>query len=407
MKILVLGGDGYLGWPTALHLSERGHDVAVADNFARRQYDYELGAESLVPIEPLQTRIAAWREVSGKRIGLYIGDLCDAEFTLPDDRRVPARRHRPLRRAAGRAVLDDRPEARRLHPDQQRRRQPQRAVRDRGHEPGHPPGQARHDGRVRHAQHRHRGRLARGRAQGPQGPGPVPEAAGLLLPPVQGARQPQHRVRLPDLGAARHRPQPGRGVRPADPGDRQGRAAGDPVRLRRRVRHRAEQVRHPGRARTAADRVRQGRPDPRHARHQGHRPLHRAGLREPGRARRVPGVQPDHRVDVGRRDRPDRRQVQSGRGHDRAPREPAGRARGALLQGHPHRAARARAGAAPAVRHAHRVAVRDHQAVRAPGAAGGHAADGQLAEARRATPPTSKNVLVRRGPATGPRRTRV
>jgi len=81
MKILVLGGDGYLGWPTALHLSERGHDVAVADNFARRQYDYELGAESLVPIEPLQTRIAAWREVSGKSIGLYIGDLVDAEFT--------------------------------------------------------------------------------------------------------------------------------------------------------------------------------------------------------------------------------------------------------------------------------------------------------------------------------------
>ena len=81
MKIMVLGGDGYLGWPTALHLSERGHDVAVADNFARRQYDYELGAESLVPIEPLQTRIAAWQEVSGKRIGLYIGDLCDAEFT--------------------------------------------------------------------------------------------------------------------------------------------------------------------------------------------------------------------------------------------------------------------------------------------------------------------------------------
>ena len=81
MKILVLGGDGYLGWPTALHLSERGHDVAVADNFARRQYDYELGAESLVPIETLQTRVAAWREVSGRSIGIYIGDLVDADFT--------------------------------------------------------------------------------------------------------------------------------------------------------------------------------------------------------------------------------------------------------------------------------------------------------------------------------------
>ncbi len=43
MKILVLGGDGYLGWPTALHLSAAGHQVAVADNFARRGYDHELG----------------------------------------------------------------------------------------------------------------------------------------------------------------------------------------------------------------------------------------------------------------------------------------------------------------------------------------------------------------------------
>ncbi len=81
MKILVLGGDGYLGWPTALHLSEAGHDVAVADNFVRRSYDNELGVESLVPIEPLQTRIAVWRELTGKKIGLYVGDLTDALFT--------------------------------------------------------------------------------------------------------------------------------------------------------------------------------------------------------------------------------------------------------------------------------------------------------------------------------------
>ncbi len=49
MKILILGGDGYLGWPTALHLSEAGHDVAVVDNFARRGYDHEMGTGSLVP----------------------------------------------------------------------------------------------------------------------------------------------------------------------------------------------------------------------------------------------------------------------------------------------------------------------------------------------------------------------
>jgi len=81
MRILVLGGDGYLGWPTALHLSACGHQVAVADNFARRHYDDELGTGSLVPIEPLRTRIAVWEELTGEAIGCYIGDLTDAIFT--------------------------------------------------------------------------------------------------------------------------------------------------------------------------------------------------------------------------------------------------------------------------------------------------------------------------------------
>ena len=80
MQILVLGGDGYLGWPTALHLSAAGHDVAVNDNFARRGYDEEMGVESLVPIATLEDRIAAWREVSGKTIKSYVGDLCDPAF---------------------------------------------------------------------------------------------------------------------------------------------------------------------------------------------------------------------------------------------------------------------------------------------------------------------------------------
>ncbi|WP_020660280.1 NAD-dependent epimerase/dehydratase family protein [Amycolatopsis benzoatilytica] len=80
MRVLVLGGDGYLGWPTALHLSDNGHEVAVLDNFARRQYDVELGAESLVPIEDLSTRLDAWQAASGKRIASYEGDLLDAAF---------------------------------------------------------------------------------------------------------------------------------------------------------------------------------------------------------------------------------------------------------------------------------------------------------------------------------------
>jgi UDP-sulfoquinovose synthase len=77
---LVLGGDGYLGWPTALHLSAGGHQVAVADNFVRRQYDLELGVESLVPIHALEDRVARWRELTGHRLEVYEGDLCDPAF---------------------------------------------------------------------------------------------------------------------------------------------------------------------------------------------------------------------------------------------------------------------------------------------------------------------------------------
>jgi len=63
MRILVMGGDGYLGWPTALHFSARGHDVAVLDNFARRRWHLERSTESLTPIASLSERIRAWREI--------------------------------------------------------------------------------------------------------------------------------------------------------------------------------------------------------------------------------------------------------------------------------------------------------------------------------------------------------
>jgi nucleoside-diphosphate-sugar epimerase len=83
MRVLVLGGDGYLGWPTAMYLSARGHEVAVVDNMARRGYDNELGAESLVPIASLQERVAVWEAVSGKQIHAFIGDICDYTFFEP------------------------------------------------------------------------------------------------------------------------------------------------------------------------------------------------------------------------------------------------------------------------------------------------------------------------------------
>jgi UDP-sulfoquinovose synthase len=69
VKVLVLGGDGFCGWPTALHLSEQGHDVRIVDNFARRQADIELETSSLTPITPLGTRLKVWRELTGKEIG--------------------------------------------------------------------------------------------------------------------------------------------------------------------------------------------------------------------------------------------------------------------------------------------------------------------------------------------------
>src|SRR3954453_19673217 len=81
MKILILGGDGYCGWPTALHLSDAGHDVAIVDNLCRRAFDeQELGTTSLAPIRPIEERVAVWDEVSGRRIRLEIGDLLDWEF---------------------------------------------------------------------------------------------------------------------------------------------------------------------------------------------------------------------------------------------------------------------------------------------------------------------------------------
>jgi UDP-sulfoquinovose synthase len=105
---LVLGGDGYLGWPTALHLSACGHDVAVADNFARRGYDHELGVDSLVPIETLQTRVAVWREYTGKDIRCYIGDLVDAPFTyhIVEDFQPDAVVHFAEQRAAPYSMVD-------------------------------------------------------------------------------------------------------------------------------------------------------------------------------------------------------------------------------------------------------------------------------------------------------------
>jgi len=76
-KIFVLGGDGFCGWPTALHLSDAGHDVVIVDNLSRRKIDVELGCSSLTPITSPETRVAAWKEVSGKDVRFLYLDLAE------------------------------------------------------------------------------------------------------------------------------------------------------------------------------------------------------------------------------------------------------------------------------------------------------------------------------------------
>jgi len=75
MKVLVLGGDGFCGWPTSLHLSDAGHDVTIVDNLSRREIDLELEVESLTPIRPIGERIRVWKELTGKEIGFVHLDL--------------------------------------------------------------------------------------------------------------------------------------------------------------------------------------------------------------------------------------------------------------------------------------------------------------------------------------------
>src|SRR5213082_864837 len=80
MKIAVLGGDGYCGWATALYLSQQGHSVAIVDNYVRRLWDHELGAQTLTPIRPLTDRLRVWQNLTGRTIEMFVGDVTDYDF---------------------------------------------------------------------------------------------------------------------------------------------------------------------------------------------------------------------------------------------------------------------------------------------------------------------------------------
>ena len=80
MRVLILGGDGYLGWPTAMNLGANGHEIAVADNYLRRNICREEDSEALFNVPNLNERARIWEKISGNRINVFIGDLCDWNF---------------------------------------------------------------------------------------------------------------------------------------------------------------------------------------------------------------------------------------------------------------------------------------------------------------------------------------
>ena len=108
MRIAVLGGDGYCGWATALYLSRKGHSVAIADNFARRQWDHELGVQTLTPIRPLSDRLKIWQELTGNTIKLFVGDVMEYDFlsSLINDFEPQAVVHFAEQRSAPYSMID-------------------------------------------------------------------------------------------------------------------------------------------------------------------------------------------------------------------------------------------------------------------------------------------------------------
>lgn len=80
MKVLVIGGDGYCGWATALYLSNRGYEVGILDSLVRRYWDLELGVETLTPITPIKQRLQRWQDLTGKSIDLFVGDINNYDF---------------------------------------------------------------------------------------------------------------------------------------------------------------------------------------------------------------------------------------------------------------------------------------------------------------------------------------
>jgi UDP-sulfoquinovose synthase len=111
MKIAVLGGDGFIGWPTSLHLSDRGHEIHILDNLSRRWIDTELGVQSLTPMDSIQERTRIWHQETGRRIHFHLIDLARDYEVLKrwlGDHRPDAVIHFAEQRAAPYSMKSDR-----------------------------------------------------------------------------------------------------------------------------------------------------------------------------------------------------------------------------------------------------------------------------------------------------------
>jgi UDP-sulfoquinovose synthase len=108
MRIVIAGGDGFCGWPTALYLSKKGHEVTIVDNLIRRKWDDELHSNSLTPIASLKDRISSWKELTGREIKLYVGDLNHYDFlsTVLEQTRPEAFVHFAEQRSAPYSMID-------------------------------------------------------------------------------------------------------------------------------------------------------------------------------------------------------------------------------------------------------------------------------------------------------------
>ncbi len=157
MKIAVLGGDGFCGWPTALHLSDSGHEVHILDNLSRRWIDTELGVQSLTPMDSIQERTRIWHQETGRRIRFHLLDLAKDYEILKGwlaEHRPDAIIHFAEQRAAPYSMKSDRHKTYTVNNNVSATHNLLSAHgRDRARRPPRPP---RHHGRLRLFHHRRR-----------------------------------------------------------------------------------------------------------------------------------------------------------------------------------------------------------------------------------------------------------